>query len=147
MPGALEIDFDSKVEAGDRAFTFGFPVTDLLGDEAKYSEGVINAVSGIGGEQSLLQMSVNIQPGNSGGPLINDDGEVVGIITSTAAVEQFYRDTGAFPQSINWAVKSSLLPAVLDLPQGLELPEPSGRDVRILRQRAREAVCRVQVVE
>ena len=106
-PGAADI--------GDAVFTLGFPTPDILGKEVKYSEGVINSLSGLQGDSTYFQISVPIQPSNSGGPLVNQDGDVVGIVTSTAAVEFFYKTTGAFPQNVNWAVKgaytSLLLPS------------------------------------
>ena len=61
---------------------------------------------------------VRVQPGNSGGPLINERGNVVGIVTSTAAVEAFYNATGSLPQNINWAVKGAY--ASLLMPPGVQ---------------------------
>jgi S1-C subfamily serine protease len=104
-PGAAEI--------GDDVFTLGFPVSDILGKEVKYSEGVINSLSGIKGDATFFQISVPIQPGNSGGPLVNADGDVVGIVTSTAAVKEFYQATGSMPQNINWAVKGAYASLIL----------------------------------
>ena len=104
-PGAAEI--------GDDVFTLGFPVSDILGKEVKYSEGVINSLSGIKGDATFFQISVPTQPGNSGGPLVNEDGDVVGIVTSTAAVKEFYKATGSMPQNINWAVKGAYASLIL----------------------------------
>ena len=59
-----------------------------------------------GGSASILQMSVPIQPGNSGGPLIDEHGRVVGIVTSTAALKNFLHFTGTLPQNLNWAVRA-----------------------------------------
>ena len=61
---------------------------------------------GLMGEASLIQITVPIQPGNSGGPLISDRGEVLGIVTSTAANAPFLASTGSLPQNVNWAVKA-----------------------------------------
>jgi len=113
----LKIDYQSKdyltfanpgvTDIGDKVFTLGFPISDLLGKEVKYSEGVINSLSGIKGDATFFQISVPIQPGNSGGPLVNKAGKVVGIVTATAAVEAFYKATGSMPQNVNWAVKGA----------------------------------------
>jgi S1-C subfamily serine protease len=91
---------------GQRVFTIGFPATAMLGFEPKFTDGSISALSGPGGEASFMQVTVPIQPGNSGGPLMNDRGEVLGIITSTAAIGPFLASTGSLPQSVNWAVKA-----------------------------------------
>ena len=105
---------------GDRVFTIGFPASSVLGREPKYTEGVVSSLSGIGGASSLLQITVPVQSGNSGGPLVNESGEVVGIITSTAAVMAFIRETGNLPQNVNWAVKADYLRPLIELPKVVE---------------------------
>ena len=112
-----------SVKTGNHVFTLGFPVSDLLGKELKYTDGSISSLSGFEGDATFYQMSVPIQPGNSGGPLINEIGNVVGIVTSTAAVEAFYQATGSLPQNVNWAVKGVY--ASLLLPPGIEKAERS----------------------
>ena len=95
-------------KSGDQVFTLGFPASDLLGREPKYTDGAISSVTGMRGDLSRLQITVPIQPGSSGGPLINDRGEAVAVVVSTAAVQNFYRETGSLPQSVNFAVRSDL---------------------------------------
>lgn len=103
-------------KTGERVFTIGFPMSSVLGQEAKYTEGVISALSGIEGAASFLQITVPVQPGNSGGPLVNEDGYVVGIISSSAAILPFLANTGTIPQNINWAVKADYLRPLIDSP-------------------------------
>lgn len=55
-----------------------------------------------------MQISVPVHPGNSGGPLVTEDGELAGVILSTAKAEQFFAATGVLPQNVNWAVRSVL---------------------------------------
>jgi len=95
-----------SIGVGERVFTMGYPAPELLGQESKFTEGTISALSGPGNEDFLLQISVPIQPGNSGGPIVNERGEVVGVVTSTAAVKAFLSVTGSLPQNVNWAVKT-----------------------------------------
>ena len=102
----LGISAGKRASTGDRVFTLGFPVSFMLGREPKFTEGSVSALSGLQDEQSRLQISVPVQPGNSGGPLVNEKGEVLGIIASQAASIPFYQSTGTLPQNINWAVKS-----------------------------------------
>ncbi len=131
----------ASVEAGARVFTFGYPVVSVLGDEAKFSEGSVASLSGLGGDQSLLQVSIPIQPGNSGGPVVTERGQVVGIIVSSAAVAEFFDVTGSLPQNVNWAVKTE---AVSHL-TALEQSAPTlTRDAAI--ERASAAVCRVEAL-
>ena len=102
-----------KVKQGQKVFTLGYPVVGILGEEAKYTEGAINSLSGIMGEDSLIQISVPVQPGNSGGPLVTSSGDIIGMITSTAAVLSFFQQTGTLPQNINWAIKADYITPLL----------------------------------
>ena len=119
----LAFEKPGSSEIGDDVFTLGFPISDLLGKEVKYTDGSISSLSGIQGDATFFQISVPIQPGNSGGPLVNEKGNVVGIVTSTAAVEAFYQATGSLPQNVNWAVKGAY--ASLLLPPGIQQDERS----------------------
>ena len=110
----LQLTDTKKLKQADRVFTMGYPVTYVLGVEPKYTEGYVSSLSGIQGEDSLMQVSVPIQPGNSGGPLVNNKGQVVGLITSTAAVNAFYKFTGTLPQNVNWAIKSDYIKLLVD---------------------------------
>lgn len=114
-PDYLDLASSRQVNKGDKVFTIGFPVTDILGVEAKYTEGSISSMSGLKNEPIAYQITVPIQPGNSGGPLVNDEGQVVGVITSSAAAMQFFDYSGSLPQNINWAVKSDYLMPLLEL--------------------------------
>ena len=78
----------------------------VLGAEPKFSDGAISSLSGPGGEITFLQTTVPVQPGNSGGPLVSEQGEVVGIITASAAIVPFIKASGTLPQNVNWAVNA-----------------------------------------
>ncbi len=116
-PSFLTVAPMRSVKTGDRVFTMGFPVSSVLGQEAKYTEGVVSSLSGIQGSSSFLQITVPIQPGNSGSPLVNEKGEVVGIVTSTAAILPFIKESGSLPQNVNWAVKADYLRPLIELPK------------------------------
>lgn len=113
----LELARDSSAATGDHVFTMGFPAWDILGVAPKYTDGVISSLSGFGDTKSLMQITVPIQPGNSGGPLVDTSGRVVGVITSTAAIPYFLHYTGTLPQNVNFAVSSYYAyPLVKDIP-------------------------------
>ncbi len=77
----------------------------------------MSALSGIEGASSLLQITVPVQPGNSGGALVNEKGQVIGIITSSAAILPFIKESGTLPQNVNWAVKADYLRPLVELPE------------------------------
>lgn len=115
-PTYMSLASPKSSHVGQAVFTVGFPVREILGEEPKYSEGTVNALSGPGNEASLMQISIPIQPGNSGGPVVSFAGEVVGIVASTAAVEMFLNSTGTLPQNMNWAVKADYARTLFDSP-------------------------------
>jgi len=108
----------SQPGLGDDVFTIGYPTPALLGPDPKYTNGTVSALSGVEGDASFLQISVPVQPGNSGGPLVNEQGEVIGVVVATADAPAFIRATDSIPQNINWAVKSVFASALFTLPAG-----------------------------
>lgn len=102
----------AELALGDEVYTIGFPAIEILGDNHKYADGKVSSLSGVEGDTAFLQVTVPVQPGNSGGPLVDRRGRAVGVVTSTAAIEAFYRLTGSLPQGITWAVKSEYISAV-----------------------------------
>jgi len=118
----------SSVKTGDKVFTYGFPLVDLLGDaEPRYSEGVVNSLSGISNDPRLFQVSITIQPGNSGGPVFNEKGELIGIVTSSIDSVQTQKVFGTTPQNVNFAIKSSYIKSLLP-----NLPDAFIRDKGIV---------------
>ena len=104
----------SSVKTGDRVFTYGFPLVDLLGNaEPRYSEGFVNSLSGISNDSRLFQVSIPIQPGNSGGPVFNEKGELIGIATSSIDAEKTKKVFGSSPQNVNFAIKSFYINSLL----------------------------------
>ena len=88
-----------QVRSGEDVITLGFPLGDILGDEIKTTKGVVSALVGYQGNKDYLQFTAPIQPGNSGGPLLNEGGFVVGINTANLVGEEF--------QNINFAIKGT----------------------------------------
>jgi len=118
----------SSVKTGDRVFTYGFPLVDLLGDaEPRYSEGFVNSLSGISNDPRLFQVSIPIQPGNSGGPVFNEKGELIGIATSSIDADKTKQVFGSSPQNVNFAIKSSYIKSLLP-----NLPDAFIRDKGIV---------------
>jgi len=130
-----------SISVGQEVFTMGYPVTDILGIEPKYSDGVISSLTGYQNASNVIQMSVPLQPGSSGGPVVNNRGQVVAIATSTAAIEDFFDATGALPQNVNWAIKSDYAYLLVNPEQKESEAGAIERDVVI--ERTKSALCRV----
>jgi|GEM_PF-5316749 len=91
---------------GQPVFTVGFPVPDIMGRQPKYSEGVVNSLTGSSDDPIYIQHSVPIQPGNSGGGLFSASGEIFGVVNSTLNSLSLLKNSGSIPQNVNYAVKS-----------------------------------------
>ncbi len=112
LPAALPLS-SRPAALGERIVTIGYPHPDLLGVKPKLTEGVVNSTSGLGDDPRALQISVPIQAGNSGGPLVNMEGKVVGIVTSKVNAVKMFKWTGDLPQNINYGIKISYLQGLL----------------------------------
>lgn len=129
----------ADVTLGMQAFAMGFPSPNVLGSEIRFTEGSVTALSGADGESTMLQVSIPIQPGSSGSPVLSWSGRVLGVIESTL---ESNRD-GTPMQVANFArhaqVASLLLP--VSLAQAAPVV-PRSRQEAIAR--AEKAVCQVR---
>jgi S1-C subfamily serine protease len=108
LPPALVVS-ESDASLGAQVFTIGYPHPDIMGSAPKLTTGVVNALSGLQDDRRTYQISVALQSGNSGGPLVNMRGQVVGVVTSKLSAVQVFRWTGDLPQNVNYAMKSRYL--------------------------------------
>jgi serine protease Do len=101
-------EFESEARLGERVFVFGYPLTGFLSSSGTFTDGSVSSLEGIGDDSRMLQISAPVQPGNSGGPLMNEKGAVVGIVTSKADVLAIAKVTEDIAQNINFAIKSNI---------------------------------------
>jgi len=102
----IALSDSSGLATGEEVLTLGYPLIELQGQGQKATFGRINSISGMQGDIRFIQIDVPIQPGNSGGPLMNKKGDVVGIVTSTINSLSTLMTAGHAPQNVNYAVKS-----------------------------------------
>lgn len=118
----LSVEQTSTLQKGSEIFTLGYPMPSLEGNAVKATFGRVNALSGIQDDIRFFQMDVPIQPGNSGGPLIDNNGAVVGIATKMLNQQYVMETANTVAQNVNYAVKSEyfitlLKYAKVNLPQ------------------------------
>ena len=113
---SLPYNFVTDVEeiAAD-IFTLGYPQVHVMGSDVKYTSGTINSKTGYQGDPTHYQISAHIDHGNSGGPMFNSKGAIVGITDGGLDKAKF--------GDVNYAIKSSYLKSLVDaLPMKLNLP-------------------------
>jgi len=119
----LRVLNSSEVRLGDSVSTLGFPNPELQGNAPKFTRGEINSLAGLRDDPHRFQISAQIQPGNSGGPLLDRSGNVVGLVQSTLNDARQLLATGLVPQNVNYALKSEYLVRFLQSVPGVVLKD------------------------
>jgi S1-C subfamily serine protease len=101
----LPYGFAERAEIGEKAFTIGYPLNDIMGTNYKVTDGIVSSTSGINDDIRYLQISVPLQPGNSGGPLFNNFGDIIGITSARLNSKAVGTDI----ENVNYAIKISYL--------------------------------------
>ena len=101
-PGVIFRAPGSALRAGEPSISLGYPIRELLGSLIVTS-GIVSSVSGGRGDETQFQMQTPIQPGNSGGPVFDESGLLIGV-----SVAQITRAGGRAVQNVNFAVKAEV---------------------------------------
>jgi hypothetical protein len=105
---------DAGVRQGDNIVVYGFPLGEALAADGNLTTGNVSALSGLRNDSRMLQVSAPVQPGNSGGPLVDMSGNVVGVVVSKLNAVKTMVATGDIPQNVNFAIKASVARDFLD---------------------------------
>ena len=115
-PGtAVNIRTGSDVKVGESVIVVGFPLSGLLGTGIQASSGDVSALSGVANDSRVFQISAPVNPGNSGGPLFDRRGNLIGIVRSKLDAMKMMKSMGDVPQNINFAIKSNVLTSFLQV--------------------------------
>jgi TPR repeat protein len=138
------------VSLGATVATVGYPNVQLQGRSPKLAKGEIAALSGVHDDPRYFQISVPLQPGNSGGALVDERGNVVGIVSAKLDANAALLTSGELPENVNYAVKSSYLLNFLDsvpeLAGKLKAPDTGQREFKDVVKSAEQATVLVLVV-
>jgi S1-C subfamily serine protease len=96
----------APVRPGDTIVALGYPLSGLLSSDANISVGNVSTLAGLRDDSLYLQISAPVQPGNSGGPLLDASGHLVGVVTAKLDAMRVARVTGDIPQNVNFALKT-----------------------------------------
>jgi uncharacterized protein len=98
---------------GESVYVFGYPLQGVLSSSGNFTSGVVSALVGFRNDPTRLQVSAPIQPGNSGGPVLDQSGRVLGVTVSTASSMRIANATGSIPQNLNFAVHGAVARALI----------------------------------
>jgi serine protease Do len=119
-----------SIRAGDDIVVAGFPLPTLLQNGLNITTGNVSAMSGLGGNIALMQITAPVQPGNSGGPLLDLSGNIVGVVVSKLNAQRVAQTTGDIPQNVNFAVQGAVARLFLEAGGQRYVEAPSQRDMK-----------------
>jgi S1-C subfamily serine protease len=105
---------DRAIHSGDSVVAIGFPYHGLLTSDFTVTTGIVSSLSGMLNDTRFLQISAAVQPGNSGGPLLDTSGDIVGMVAGKLDALKIARYTGTIPENINFAIKTGAIRDFLD---------------------------------
>jgi S1-C subfamily serine protease len=108
----IRLGRSSNVRLGQTVSTIGFPNIGIQGHSPKVTQGMVSGENGIQNDIRMWQISVPIQPGNSGGPLLDEKGLLIGVVVATLSLRAI-QITGSVPQNVNYAIKGAYLEPML----------------------------------
>lgn len=114
----------TRVRVGDNIFVYGFPLSGLLASEGNFTAGTITAAAGLADDTRMMQISAPVQPGNSGGPVLDQSGNVVGVVVSKLDALTVASAVKDVPQNVNFGIKSAIAQNFLDA-NGIEARIPA----------------------
>ena len=93
----------------------GFPFGDRVSSSLKFTKGIVSSLSGMGNNYPKIQIDAALQPGNSGGPIIDEYGNIIAVAVAKLDMKKILKDYGVIPENTNFGIKTS---AVRNLLQG-----------------------------
>jgi S1-C subfamily serine protease len=108
MPNRGTAEFRYQPKLGEPVAAYGFPLGQILATEENFTLGNVTSVAGLGGDSRHFQISAPVQPGSSGGPVLDASGRVTGIAMSSLDTLKMVNITGQVPQNVNFAISASI---------------------------------------
>jgi len=97
--------FRSTVALGEQIYAFGFPLASIVSSGGNFTQGVVSGETGLKDDATRFQIQAPVQPGNSGGPVLDERGNIVGVVVSRLDAMKFAIATGVTPENINFAIR------------------------------------------
>ena len=118
MRGAIaNLRTPRSVALGETISVFGFPLTGTLSSSGNFTGGLVSSLQGLRNAAGEIQITAPVQPGNSGGPVMDASGLVIGVVQSKLDAVRAAALTGDMPQNVNFAVALDVLADFLEMNQ------------------------------
>jgi S1-C subfamily serine protease len=102
------------VRTGEDIIVPGYPLQSVLASEMNVTKGIVSALAGPGNDRRIIQITAPVQPGNSGGPVLDMAGNVVGVVVAKLNSIKIAKATGSLPANVNLAISEGAARAFLD---------------------------------
>ena len=101
------------VELGEGLLVAGYPYGEIFSNTIKVTKGIVSAIRGIGDDSGQFQLDAAVQPGNSGGPIYDENGNIVGVVVAQLNKLKMAKTIGSLPENVNFGIKASTVRSFL----------------------------------
>ena len=119
---------NEKTELLQDVFVAGYPFGNKISTSIKVTKGIISSLTGIGNNFSNFQIDAALQPGNSGGPILNNKGNVIGVAVAKLDRKYIEKNFGVLPENTNFGIKTSVVKSMLNS-SDINLPNPNKNEI------------------
>jgi serine protease Do len=142
----LKLRVGAPIKAAEPVLVFGYPLAEALSSAGNTTLGNVTALAGLRDDSRYLQISAAVQPGNSGGPAIDEAGRLMGVVVAKLNALAIARITGDIPQNVNFAIKVSTLVNFLEAHKiAYEAADPAARELPVTQRAERAEMSSTQV--
>jgi hypothetical protein len=127
---------DQTIDLGEQVTAFGYPHYRSVSTALNITNGIVSALVGIGDDPATFQINAALQPGNSGGPVLDSAGLMIGVAVARLSDSRIMAATGTIPQTMNYAVRGQIAEAFF-LKNGVLVDKVKSEGAADLREVAR----------
>ena len=97
----------SEVKGGEDVIVAGLPYCEMFSKTIKVTKGIVSSTRGVGDDSGQFQIDAAVQPGNSGGPIYDRYGNIVGVVVAQLNKFKMAKSIGSLPENVNFGIKAS----------------------------------------
>jgi S1-C subfamily serine protease len=142
----LRLRIGAPIKAAEPVLVFGYPLAEALSSAGNTTVGNVTALAGLGDDSRYIQISAAVQPGNSGGPAIDEAGRLMGVVVAKLNALAIARLTGDIPQNVNFAIKVGTLASFLEAHGlGYTPADVAARELSVTQRAERAEASSIQI--